>query len=302
MARISVNGVRRSKVRATQKEARQAERDLAAECREEAEQTQGVQAAPATIRLRCEYYVLDLERRWKDTERAATTAKAIEATAPTLLAKAVGKVKSEDLFDFRPGFAWRKGLFLPEDETRVRWLTPDVEAVLWDGIPTPRVRAICKLAALTLMRLSEIRLLRRDQVHLDQSVALLPTAKSGSRAVALSGDAQKVLKTEMEQHESEWVFPSPSGEPYRRRHVSTEFRVAARAAGLRDFHFHDLRHHGATVAINNGVSTAIVMSLGGWKSERMMRRYAAVTNKTLRAAAEVVSGRGPWVSGNTQWQ
>jgi len=34
----------------------------------------------------------------------------------------------------------------------------------------------------------------------------------------------------------------------------------------------------------------IVMALGGWKTERMMRRYAAVTDSTLRAAAEAVSG------------
>jgi hypothetical protein len=34
----------------------------------------------------------------------------------------------------------------------------------------------------------------------------------------------------------------------------------------------------------------IVMALGGWRTERMMRRYAAVTDQTLRAAAEAVSG------------
>ncbi len=68
------------------------------------------------------------------------------------------------------------------------------------------------------------------------------------------------------------------------------FRKAARAAGLRDFHFHDLRHHGATMALNRGFSAPIVMQLGGWKTEKMMRRYAAVTDQTLRAAAEAVSG------------
>jgi hypothetical protein len=35
------------------------------------------------------------------------------------------------------------------------------------------------------------------------------------------------------------------------------------------------------------------MALGGWKTERMMRRYAAVTDQTLRAAAEAVSGNEP---------
>jgi hypothetical protein len=32
------------------------------------------------------------------------------------------------------------------------------------------------------------------------------------------------------------------------------------------------------------------MPVGGWKTERMMKRYAAVTDQTLRAAAEAVSG------------
>ena len=67
-------------------------------------------------------------------------------------------------------------------------------------------------------------------------------------------------------------------------------RLAAQAAGLQDFHFHDLRHHGATVALNAGFPAPIVMALGGWKTERMMRRYAAVTDQTLRRAAEAVAG------------
>jgi hypothetical protein len=41
---------------------------------------------------------------------------------------------------------------------------------------------------------------------------------------------------------------------------------------------------------------SIVMALGGWKTERMMRRYAAVTDQTLRAAAEAVAGVEPVAS------
>lgn len=95
---------------------------------------------------------------------------------------------------------------------------------------------------------------------------------------------------------SEYVFPRPGGGPYSRVHISRVFRKAARAAGLKDFHFHDLRHHGATMALNKGFTTPIVMALGGWKTERMMRRYAAVTDQTLRAAAEAVSGNEPWAA------
>jgi hypothetical protein len=44
------------------------------------------------------------------------------------------------------------------------------------------------------------------------------------------------------------------------------------------------------MALNAGFTGEIVMALGGWKSGQMMRRYAAVTDQTLRAAAEAVSG------------
>jgi hypothetical protein len=44
------------------------------------------------------------------------------------------------------------------------------------------------------------------------------------------------------------------------------------------------------MALNAGFTGEIVMALGGWKSGQMMRRYAAVTDQTLRAAAEAQSG------------
>ena len=67
-------------------------------------------------------------------------------------------------------------------------------------------------------------------------------------------------------------------------------KEAPRPSLLRDFQFHDLRHHGATIALNRGFTVPIVMALGGWKTERMMRRCAAVPDATLRHAAEAVSG------------
>jgi integrase len=189
----------------------------------------------------------------------------------------------------RSEFRFPAGAFFPEDETRVRWLRPEEELLVLEPMAEP-FRSMAKLAALTLMRLSEIRLLRREMVHLEQGAILLPRAKAGARPVVLSGQAQKLLRTQLEGHDGEWVFPNGDGRPYTRNLVSKHFRRAARAAGLRDFRFHDLRHHGATMALNANFSAPIVQALGGWKTERMMRRYAAVTDPTLRAAAEAVAG------------
>jgi integrase len=104
----------------------------------------------------------------------------------------------------RPEYRFPAGVFLPEDETRVRWLRPEEELLVLDTMRSP-FRQIAKLAALTLMRLSEIRLLRREMVHLEQGVVMLPRAKAGARPVILSAEAQKILRGQLASHEREWV-------------------------------------------------------------------------------------------------
>ncbi|PYN83024.1 MAG: hypothetical protein DMD96_03885 [Candidatus Rokuibacteriota bacterium] len=321
MARVAYKGLRRAKVCKTKQEARDVEAELLRALKAEALQTQQATAAPATIKHLCELYVLDLEARGRAADsigRAVTTAKAIEAVSPALLALPISRVTARDVYDFRqgrlragskpstvnrdlrtiramlkqarPDFKFPGAAFLPEDETRVRWLRPEEEILVLEPMPSP-FREIAKLAALTLMRQGEILTLRREHVHLDQGVVMLPRAKAGARPVILSAEAQKLLRDRLEATTGcEWVFPSPQGRPYDRSYIGRVFRKAARAAGLKDFRFHDLRHHGATMALNRGFTAPIVMALGGWKTERMMRRYAAVTDQTLRAAAEAVSG------------
>jgi integrase len=193
-----------------------------------------------------------------------------------------------------PGVKFPAGLFLKEDETRVRWLEPKQEAQVLLPMRAP-FRQMAQLAARTLMRLSEIRRLRRESVHLVQGIITLPETKTGPGVVTLNAEAKRILKAQLRSHESEWVFPNPrTGNPYSRYHVGKVWRVHARKAGLSDFHFHDLRHHGATRALSAGFSAPIVQDLGRWKTERMMRRYASVMNQTLRAAAEATSGSGAW--------
>jgi integrase len=343
LARVAYQGHRRAKVCRTKDEARHAEGKLLRDLKAEAAREEQEGARPATLKTLFEFYVADLEARGKGADtivRAVSTAKAVEALAPDLLALPVGRIRDRDVFAFRqarardakpatinrdlrtlramlkaarPDLRFPGAAFFPEDETRVRWLRPEEELLVLEPMPSP-FREMAKLAALTLMRLSEIRTLHREYVHLEQGVLMLPKAKAGARPVILSGEARKILSGQLEaldeaqaaaERESEaagmvappasgYVFPGPDRSPYSRVHVSRVFRKAARAAGLKDFHFHDLRHHGATMALNNGFTAPIVQALGGWKTERMMRRYAAVTDETLRAAAEAVSGNEPW--------
>jgi integrase len=322
--RVNYRGLNASRVCESKEVAKDAESALREGLRRKVEHTEQTGLQPASVKALFEHYVADLAARGKGPDtvgRAAQTATAFEAVLPALLTAPVGQFKEKDVFAFRearsqagakpstvnrdlrtiramlkrarPDFRFPAGAFFPEDETRVRWLRPEEEILVLEMMASP-FRELAKLAALTLMRQGELRLLRREMVHLDQGIILLPRAKGGARSVMLSEGARKILQGQLEAHEKAWVFPNPDGVPYSRIHISRVFRKAARAAGLKDFHFHDLRHHGATMALNAGFTAPIVMQLGGWKTEKMMRRYAAVTDTTLRAAAEAVSGNAPW--------
>jgi integrase len=59
-----------------------------------------------------------------------------------------------------------------------------------------------------------------------------------------------------------------------------------------DVNSHDLRHQRATVALNASFSGQVVKDLSGWNSEAMSRRYAALTDETLKLTAEAVAAHG----------
>ena len=317
-ARVAVGGLRKSKTCRTKAEARQAEAALLQALKRQAATAAIDGTQPASLRGLFEAYVADLEARGKSADviaRAAQTGLAMERILPDLLQKPVTAISPADIVAFcrgrqadgikgstinrdlrtlsamlrkaRPDFNFPRGVFAPEEE-RIRWLTAQEEVALFAALPG-RVGDIARLAAITLMRLSEILKLRRQDVDLGNRLLRLPRAKTGPRPVILSHEATAIVAKYLGQHDREWVFPNPDGRPYSRAHVSRVFRLATRRLNLIDFHFHDLRHHGATKALNAGYTAPIVMALGGWKTERMMRRYAVVTDPTLRRAAEAVS-------------
>ena len=319
IAHVALHGRRVSKACDTHAAARIEEMKLLQDLQRQAgEGVDGDSAAPS-VHMVCDTYLEGLARRGKAHEsviRASDTVKRLtEFLGPRMQAPFV-EITTDDLYGFRtartqggakpstinrdfrtlraiwkraaPDFRFPRDLFVREDETRVRWLEPAQLAAVTARLPSPFAE-MAWLAALTLMRITEVRTLRREQIALAQGILVLPRTKTGPATVVLSAPAAEILRVQLDVHHSEWVFPSPVDRPYSRVHVERVWRKAARATGLFDFTFHDLRHHGATMALNAGFSSAIVMELGRWKSERMMRRYAAITDKTLRAAAEAVA-------------
>jgi integrase len=70
------------------------------------------------------------------------------------------------------------------------------------------------------------------------------------------------------------------------KQVSTKaWYSALERAGIEDFRFHDLRHTWASWHVQNGTPIFALQELGGWMTEKMVRRYAHLAADHLAAYA-----------------
>jgi integrase len=67
--------------------------------------------------------------------------------------------------------------------------------------------------------------------------------------------------------------------------IKTAFKAACRRAGITDFHPHDCRHTWATWHYAANRNLPALMELGGWRSEKMVLRYAHVEHLAESIAA-----------------
>jgi integrase len=203
----------------------------------------------------------------------------------------------------RPGFQFPAEAFPPEDLTRVRMLTPEQYTAVFDDMALrsgPRFARMAELATLGIMRQHDVITLTRTMVRLGERLILLPRTKGGApRAVPLSDQAIAILQAQLADSPHEYIFADPrTGRPYSRGHVYRAWNRSARACGLGDFTFHDLRHHGPTVLANHGANELMLEAVGGWSAKtggRMVRRYAHILAPTIAAQMERIaaSGRRP---------
>ena len=320
IAQVAFQGHRASRCCPSHTIARLAEAELLQQLHQVYAKYSGREDVHDSVQAVCTAYLRRLELRGKTKEsiaRATDTVKRLEEFFGPRMHTSILLFTANDLYAFRTAriehgrkastinrdlhtirAIWKQGavnfrfpgdLFTREDNIRVRWLTPAQQTDVFRRLRSP-FSQMAQLAAMALLRITEVCTLRREQVSLTQGVLALPKTKTGPNAVVLNMRAIEILRQQLASHHSEWVFPGRRDSPYSRGHVGKMWRQAATAAGLGDFTFHDLRHHGTTTALNAGFSSAIVMRLGRWRSERVMLRYAAVTDKTLRAAAEAVAG------------
>lgn len=176
-------------------------------------------------------------------------------------------------------FAWRKRWIGENLSSRVPLEYPDNKRrrhlraeEIWPLVrqaPTKEGRAWIAFAAYTGMRQGELYRLRAEQIRDD--LIDLGTSKNGEpRCIPLVRGLKRYVKCV--------PFTRTLGS------LDHEWRKARAAAGLVDFHFHDLRHTTGSLLANAGVDLGTIAAILGHKTLQTTRRYRHLYTETVRAA------------------
>jgi integrase len=183
-------------------------------------------------------------------------------------------------------------------EKRLRWITVEEADRLVEAC-SEHLRPLVIFMLYTGARAGEALWLDWKDVDLSRAHVSFPRTKNGeARGVPLHQRVVAVLANL--DGRTGGVFRRPDGKPYSRprnagdtsagTRIKTAFAGACRRAGIADFHPHDCRHTWATWHYAKNRDLIGLMKLGGWKSERMVMRYAHVNVEELQHTIEKLPG------------
>lgn len=167
-----------------------------------------------------------------------------------------------------------------------------------------RYRCLVLLGAFSSLRFGELAALRWANVDLEHGsvtvresavelgsgvghVIAQPKTKAGTRAVSVPPQIVEELRRHQDTYgDHDLVFAGPKGAPLRRGNFYKVWSAARLKVGVA-YHFHDLRHVGATLAASTGASTAELMRRMGHASPRaaLIYQHATRTRDDAIAAA-----------------
>lgn len=183
---------------------------------------------------------------------------------------------------------------IPEAEGRVRFLDADERARLFTACKAsryPRLYALVLMAMLTGARRGELLALRWRDLDGDAGIARLRRTKNGDRrTLVLLPAVIDALKPFCSTDPGRYVFGSVRERYQRPAVIDSAFRDAVARAGIRDFHFHDLRHCCASYMAQAGVPLNVIAEVLGHRKLDMARRYSHLTTQTKAQAMRSALG------------
>jgi len=174
-----------------------------------------------------------------------------------------------------------------EPQGRLRWLTPEEANTLLAKCREQKkdLAELVEFCLLTGLRQSEALGLTWERCDRSRGVIRIEETKSGRRREVPLVDESDAVLVRRGPQASGLVFGSSSWTAFRKH-----WEAAVQAAGLVDFHFHDLRHTFASWAVQRGVSLQELKHLLGHSSLAMVMRYAHLSQEHLRSAVGRLNG------------
>ena len=138
------------------------------------------------------------------------------------------------------------------------------------------MRQIIVLAIETLCRRGELLNLKRSDVDYYNRTAHIKVTKNNiPRTIGLSPLATSTLQALPLTIDGRFINLGSIGG------FEKAFKRCVKKANIKDFHFHDLRHLGATKLAKQGWTVLELAAQGGWKSTSMVKRYANIDAEYL---------------------
>lgn len=182
----------------------------------------------------------------------------------------------------------RKVKLLEENNRRLRYLTKEECQSLIHSC-SDHLKPMVITALNTGMRRGEILSLKWENVDLKHGFILLDKTKNGERReIPINDTLRSTLEGLPRRLDGGYVFYDPStGSPY--GDIKNSFKGACKRAGIRDFHFHDLRHTFASHLVMAGIDIATVRELLGHKTLTMTLRYAHLAPSHKVKAVDILN-------------
>ena len=179
----------------------------------------------------------------------------------------------------------------PEPKGRVRYLSEDERSRLLKAVSSnPDLYLAVLLAFTTGGRQSETMGATWSQLDLSRATLTLERTKNGSRrTLHLVAPVLDLLKQRPRRLHTDLVFPGRN--PQKPVDLRAPWKAALKAAGIQDFHWHDLRHTFASYAAMSGATLPELAALLGHKTMQMVQRYSHLSQShTTRVAERVAAG------------
>jgi integrase len=175
---------------------------------------------------------------------------------------------------------WPERLLLTEPRGRVRFLSDDELAAVLEAAAKHSVVMHASIMISVATGLRQGELLRLDWQDIDlakQTVRIRISKNDEPRTLHLpqsACDALKTLQGEKVRALSGAVFVMANGGRLKKSTIESRWRVVRDAAGLKDFHWHDLRHSCASIMAQSGATLLQIAEQLGHKSFAMTQRYS----------------------------